>query len=116
MKKIFTILVGFIHDFSTGCWLATVLAVYWLDRQSASPELAAVLLALKRQLFYFGIIFIHTIFVTGAGRTLTYVSNVYGEDSEKLRRRMLIVKHIILLIIFGLGTYWQYTMVFGGRP
>ena len=32
MKRIFTILIGFVHDFAAGCWLATVLAVYRLDQ------------------------------------------------------------------------------------
>ena len=112
MKKMFTILMGFIHDFATGCWLAAILATYWLDRHPASQPLAGVMSGLKKEFFYFGIFFALVVLATGAGRTLTYVSNVYGEDSERLRRKMLIVKHIVLLAIFGLGAYWQYTMVF----
>jgi hypothetical protein len=112
MKTIVTILVGFVHDFASGCWLATVLAVYWIDKQTVSHELLSALFGLKKQFFYFGVLFTLTVFATGIGRTLTYVSNVYGEDSEKIRRKTLIVKHIILLIVYGLGTYWQYIMVF----
>lgn len=46
------------------------------------------------------------------GRTFTYIENYYGEDAEKMRRKMLAVKHILLFGIFGSGTYWQYTMAF----
>ncbi len=116
MKKIFPILVGFVHDFATGCWLATVLAVYWIDKQTVSGELTGALFGLKRQFFYFGVASTLIVLATGAGRTLLYVNNIYGANSERLRRRMLIVKHIILLIVLGLGTYWQYTLVFWGRP
>jgi hypothetical protein len=112
MKTIGTILVGFVHDFASGCWLATVLAVYWIDKQIVSHELLSALFGLKKQFFYFGLLFTLTVLASGAGRTLTYVNNVYGEDSEKIRRKMLIVKHILLPIVFSFGTYWQYIMVF----
>jgi hypothetical protein len=53
-----------------------------------------------------------TVFATGAGRSFTYVDNVYGKDAENVRRKMLVMKHVILLLIFGSGIYWQYMMVF----
>jgi putative copper export protein len=112
MKKILFILIGFIHDFAAGCWGATLLAIYWLDQQSVAAGLSEALLGLKKQLFYAAIVCIAIIFATGAGRTFTYVSGVYGPDVERIRRKMLITKHVILFIVFGLGTYWQYTMVF----
>lgn len=112
MKKALTIFVGFIHDFAAGCWAATVLAIYYLHRQSVTPELSCIISALKKQFFYLGIICVLTVFATGAGRTFTYASNVYGEDAEKMRRKMLIWKHIILFVVFSAGIYWQYMMVF----
>jgi putative copper export protein len=112
MKKAFTVLIGFIHDFAAGCWAATLLAIFWLDRQSVAAGLSEALLGLKKQFFYAALVCIAVIFATGAGRTFTYVSDVYGPDAERMRRRMLIIKHIILLVVFGLGTYWQYTVVF----
>ena len=112
MKKALTIAIGFIHDFAAGCWASTVLAVYWLSRQSTQAELSAVLFGLKKQLFYAGIACVVLVFATGAGRTFTYVGDVYGEDAERMRRKMLVVKHIILVTVFGLGIWWQYTMVY----
>ena len=112
MKKILTILIGFIHDWAAGCWAATVLAIYWLQRQSVPVEMSGIIFGLKKQLFYAGLICVILVFATGAGRTFTYVEDVYGQDAEKVRRKMLIIKHIILLTVFGSGIFWQYTMVF----
>ncbi|MFZ2196508.1 MAG: hypothetical protein WAV13_02160 [Thermodesulfovibrionales bacterium] len=113
MKKILTILIGFIHDWAAGCWAATVLGVWWLSRYSGTAAVGEILFDLKKQFFYFGIACVIVVFATGAGRTFTYVGNVYGEDTEKMRRKMLIIKHIILLSVFGAGTCWQYFMTFG---
>lgn len=107
-----TIIVGFVHDFAAGCWAATLLAIYWLSRQSFPAEVGDIMFGLKKQLFWAGVACVLTVFVTGAGRSFTYVDNVYGKDAEKGRRRLLIIKHIILLAVFGSGIFWQYTMVF----
>lgn len=115
MKKAFTIFVGFIHDLATGCWAATVFTIYWLNRLSLEhAELQSSLCRLKKEFFYIGLACAVVVFITGAGRTFTYVytGKVYGEDAEKLRRKMLLIKHIILFSVFFAGTYWQYTMVF----
>ncbi len=111
MKKFFAIIIGFIHDFAAGCWAATVFAVWWLDRQNIAFDLIDIFLDLKRQFFYIGLGCIAMVLATGAGRSFTYVNNIYGKDAEKMRRFLLIVKHILLLVLFGFGTYWQYTML-----
>ena len=105
-------LLGFVHDFAAGCWAATVFAVYWIDRQVKVEDLTQLLLEMKKQFFFIGIACILVVFATGAGRSFTYVGNVYGEDAEKLRRKMLIFKHIVLFIVFGAGIYWQYSMIY----
>ncbi len=112
MKKIFTIFTGFLHDFAAGCWAAAFLAVYWLSRHPLPTDPDGIILDMKKQFFYFGVACAILVFATGAGRTFTYVSDVYGKDAERTRRKMLIVKHIFLFVVFGLGTYWQYRMVF----
>lgn len=77
-------------------------------------ELGNVLQELQQQFFWIGVVSIFLIFGAGAGRTFTYayIGEVYGQESEATRRRMLMVKHILLLSIFGAGTWWQYTMAF----
>lgn len=113
MKKALTIFIGFIHDFAAGCWGATVLAIYWVDRLRVPPEVAAQLTGLKEQFFFAGLVCVVVVFLGGAGRTFTYVGNVYGPDAEKTRRKMLAIKHIFLFVVFGLGTWWQYARVYG---
>ncbi|MCX9085430.1 MAG: hypothetical protein OIN87_11615 [Candidatus Methanoperedens sp.] len=113
MNKSLTILIGFIHDFAAGFWAATVFAVYWLSRvQLSNPELASVLRPLVIDFFYFGLASVVIVMLTGMGRTFTYIENYYGKDAEKMRKKMLTIKHILLFGIFGSGTYWQYTMAF----
>jgi hypothetical protein len=115
MKKAFTIFIGFIHDLAVGCWAATVLSIYWLDRSLVEHhELESVISGLKKEFFYLGLAFVTIVLLSGIGRTFTYVhiGSVYGEDAEKLRKKMLIIKHIILFTIFSIGIYWQYRIVF----
>lgn len=115
-KAAIAIFIGFLHDFAAGCWGATVLAVYWIDRLAAvQPELKASLDGLGRHFFWAGLLCVAVVLLAGIGRTFTYayIGSVYGEQNEPLRRRMLIIKHIILFIIFGGGIWWQYRMVFG---
>lgn len=89
-----------------------MLAIYWLDRKSLSPELAAALSGLKREFFAAGLLCIVLVMATGVGRSFTYIDNVYGATSEQSRRRLLVIKHIALLTVFGLGTWWQYATIF----
>jgi uncharacterized membrane protein len=112
VKKAVAIFVGFVHDFAAGCWAATVIAVYWLSKASMPTEVSGVMAGLKQQFFFLGIACVVIVFATGAGRTFTYVENVYGPDAERQRRRMLIVKHLFLLAVFGAGTWWQYLMAY----
>ena len=53
------------------------------------------------------------ILATGGVRSFTYVDNFFGPEAEQTRRRMLIIKHAILLAAFGGGEYWAYGVTFG---
>jgi putative copper export protein len=114
MKKAFTIFIGFLHDFAAGCWGASLLAVYWVHRIEQEEGLGRLLFGLKKQFFYIGLVCVATVLIAGAGRMFTYAygGNVYGDDAEKLRKRMLIIKHILLSVAFSAGIFWQYVMVY----
>jgi uncharacterized membrane protein len=113
MKRVFTIFIGFIHDLAVGCWAATVFSIYWLDRSlTGHHELESVISGLKKEFFYIGLAFVAIVLISGTGRTFTYIGSVYGEDVEKTRKKMLIIKHVILFTIFSIGIYWQYRTVF----
>ena len=77
-----------------------------------AAEAVALVVGLQKNFFYLGLFCVFLVMATGAGRSFTYVGNVYGEDAEKVRRRMLLVKHVVLFVLFGLGTWWQYSLVF----
>ena len=114
-RRAVTIAVGFLHDFAAGCWAATVLAVWWVHRAEVPPQAQVALAGLMRQFFFIGLGCVALVMATGAGRTFTYayVGEVYGPDAEALRRRLLILKHLVLLAVFGSGIAWQYVMAFG---
>lgn len=113
MKKAFSIFIGFTHDLATGCWGATVLAAAWLHHEAlARPDVSAVLLDLGRRFFWLGLACTAVVFATGAGRTFTYAAGVYGSEAEGKRKKMLLVKHAILAVVFGAGILWQYIMLF----
>jgi hypothetical protein len=114
LKRALTILTGFVHDFAAGIWAATVLSVWWIHRSPVPPAAEGVLRALMQQLFWIGVGCVALVMATGAGRTFTYayVGQVYGQDAERLRRRLLIAKHVVLLAVFGGGMAWQYGMAF----
>lgn len=112
MKRALTVLVGFVHDFAAGIWAASVLAVWWIHRSPSLGSAESVLRPLMRQFFWIGVASVVLVMATGAGRTFTYVDGFYRADAERLRRRALIVKHVVLLGVFGSGMLWQYGMAF----
>jgi putative copper export protein len=105
-------MIGFLHDFAAGCWAATMLAVYRLEQAMLVPGPQDAIKSLQQEFFYAGIVCIFIVLGAGAGRSFTYIPDVYGQEAEASRRKMLIIKHAILLVVFGLGTFWQYTMTY----
>jgi len=103
------------HDFATGCWAATVFFVYWLEKIGSDlPDIQPLLKGIQKRFFFISLICIGVVFLTGFGRTVTYayIGEVYGKESESLRKKMLIYKHIFLIGLFALGTYWEYLMIY----
>lgn len=113
IRKIAVVLNGFIHDFATGYWLAAIIVIGMLHRyHTGSPDLLPALNSIERFFFWNSIGAVVVIFATGVGRTWTYVDNAFGEATEGTRRRMLIVKHLLLLSVFGAGGCWAYFITF----
>lgn len=113
LKNAAVVLNGFVHDFATGCWLASLVSVVFLHRfQNEYPEVAIPLGRIERFFFLGGIVLVVVILATGGGRVLTYMNDFYGPETEKLRRKMLIIKHFVLFAIFGAGTWLSWTMAF----
>ena len=113
LKKTLMVLNGFIHDFAAGIWLATIVTIAVLhDAHRQNPAVAGVLSQLEHLFFWGSIVAAVVIMATGAGRTFTYVDNWYGEDAEQIRRRSLLVKHVVLFAAYGLGYFWVWGKVF----
>ena len=113
IKKSAVVLNGFIHDFATGYWLSAIISLYYLHGfQGKYPAAADLLNVMERFFFWNTIGAVAVILATGAGRTYTYVGNIFGESTEQTRRRMLIIKHIILVAVFGAGGWWAYGVTF----
>jgi len=78
----------------------------------SNPGLASSLRPLGIEFCYFGLASMIVVLLTGMGRTFSYIEYYYREEAEKMRKKMLEVKHILLFGIFGTGTYWQYTIAY----
>ena len=112
-KKIAIVLNGFTHDFATGYWLSSMIAIFFLHRfQGQYPVVSELLGILERFFFWNTIGAAAVIFATGGMRTFTYVDNIFGPEAEKIRRKMLIMKHVALILIFAAGGFWAYTRAF----
>lgn len=113
LKKIAVVLNGFIHDLSCGYWLSCIIAITFLHNFQANyPEVSNQLNIIERFFFWNSIGAVAIILITGGVRTFTYVDNFFGENTEKTRRKMLVIKHIVLFVIFGSGSYLAYVMSF----
>ena len=113
LKKAAIVLNGFIHDFATGYWLSDLIAIYLLHGYRAeSAALAGTLGGIERFFFWNSVGAAITIFATGGMRSFTYVDNFYGPEAEATRRKMLIIKHVLLIVIIGSGSYWAYRTAF----
>lgn len=113
LKHTAVVLNGFIHDLSTGFWLSAMIVIFSLHRfQQEYRSIAETLNILERFFFWTSVAAAVIIFATGGIRSFTYVDNFYGEETEQNRRNMLITKHVVLLVVFGIGTYLGYGMAF----
>jgi len=114
IKKTAVILNGFVHDFAAGIWLAAVAAIVLIHRmhQGLAVDIVTILNRLEHIFFWSSVVAMVVIVATGAGRTFTYVENWYGPDAERVRRRMLIIKHVVLFSAFGVGYLVVYPLVF----
>ncbi len=114
IRNVAIILNGFLHDFAAGIWLAAIAAIVLIHsmHQAQPLEIVAVLNRLEHIFFWTSIVSMVVIMATGAGRTFTYVDNWYGADAERVRRRMLIIKHVVLFSAFGAGYLVVYPQVF----
>lgn len=113
LKKTFSVINGFLHDFTAGIWLAAIITISLLhNAHLKDSSVAGVLNHLERLFFWGSVAAAVIIMATGAGRTFTYVDNWYGKDAERQRRKALLVKHVVLFSAYTLGYLWVWSKVF----
>jgi putative copper export protein len=107
--KALIIINNFIHDLFTGLWASSLLVVYLLDAKARSPEgllISPALHDVMRAFFWIGVGSIAVIFASGGLRLLYYRTEI--AENGKLKKELLIVKHVLFTFIFIGGTYFAY--------
>ncbi|MCJ7616763.1 MAG: hypothetical protein MUO43_09535 [Desulfobacterales bacterium] len=117
MKTWLTIINALAHDLFTGLWISTILVIYLLERKiSAAHEmLVGPLGDVMGTFFWLGIFCIFMIIVTGIFRFFEYrhrYSSAPDPDRKKIKTRILILEHILLVLVFAGGTYLAYSYAF----
>ena len=114
MKTWLIIINNFLHDLFTGLWISTILVIYLLSRKASlaqGTDLAASLQEVMKVFFWLGICCIVIIVITGIFRFYEYRAKNSG-TSESAKKKILILKHILLAVIFLVGTYLAYNYTF----
>jgi putative copper export protein len=111
--KILLIINNFIHDLFTGLWISTVLVMYLLRKKVSLVNgiPAEAFKDVMKVFFLLGIFCLLIIIITGIIRTINFKFENSG-TSEIIRKKILVIKHIILGIVFLGGTYVAYGYAF----
>ncbi len=101
---------NFVHDLFTGLWCSALLTIYLLERKAPHTS-AETMKDLMKFFFLLGIVSLLVVVITGVFRS------VYYRDGENktvaaVKKRALIVKHILLGTLFLAGTYLAYSYTF----
>ena len=110
-RRAWWIVNDFVHDMSTGVWAASLLVIWVLSRRSAtaSPEVALGLQAAEQAVFWLLVVALVGLAVTGAIRLFYWRRSTPAEALPE-KRKLLILKHIAFLAVYGFGSVWAYWM------
>lgn len=113
-KKWLIILNDFSHDLFSGFWMSCILVLYLLDRKADAAGgllLASELRDVMALFFWLVISSLAVVLITGIMRSITY-RRERDEDTEQVKRKMLIIKHVFLGAVFSGGTWLAYSLTF----
>lgn len=109
--KAFLIINNFAHDLFTGLWTSSVIVIYLLNkRANTRTHLATELHDIAKLFFWLGIFSIAIILGTGLIRYIFY--RIESDGSEKIKKSLLIFKHLLLGAVFIGGTFLAYRFTF----
>lgn len=113
MKSWLIIINNFIHDLFTGFWVSTIIVVYLLKKQV--PLVHGIPVETFRDVitlfFWLGVFSMIIIVVTGIIRTC-YYHGTSDIAMETVKKKILIIKHVLLSLIFIAGTYLAYSYAY----
>ncbi|MBA4370819.1 MAG: hypothetical protein C0418_04495 [Coriobacteriaceae bacterium] len=105
---------NWLHDFSSGLWGSCVLVLWLLERSlpDTPPDeaVASVLFGIQWVFWWILLAALAIIALTGAVRLFYWRSATPAEELPA-KRPALIGKHIAFLGIYGLGTWWAWTLL-----
>ncbi|MDH4140690.1 MAG: hypothetical protein OEV43_08990 [Coriobacteriia bacterium] len=103
---------NFLHDLATGTWAACLLVLLVLSRESVGmPAEASAALSDAGWVVYWLLVgALAVIFATGAARLAYWRSQTPAEE-RSAKRRALVVKHVAFLGVYGVGTWWGWTLL-----
>lgn len=112
--SLLNIINDFAHDLFTGFWISSFLVIFILNKKvsvAVTSEAFDSLFSVMKTFFWLGIISLLLIIATGVIR-LSYYGKSEWTELKVVKRQALIIKHIILVFIFLLGTYFSYRYVY----
>lgn len=117
MKTWLTIINALAHDLFTGLWISSILVICLLERKVrlAQEMLVAPLKEVMGTFFCLGIFCIFMIIATGVFRFFEYqhrYSSAPDPARKKIKSKILILEHILLVLVFAGGTYLAYSYTF----
>jgi len=106
MKGTLFLLNNFAHDFFTGLWLCAFLVLAIIERHNTGAPAAAesVLQPLENLFFWLQHASLLLIGLTGFLRYLDTKHGYSAAASDGVRKRVLVIKHVLLGVLFIGGT------------
>ncbi|OGW36362.1 MAG: hypothetical protein A2010_03090 [Nitrospirae bacterium GWD2_57_9] len=109
--KAFLIINNFAHDLFTGMWTSMVLTIYLLRRSAdAHAHAAAEIQNIVGLFFWLCIVSLGIVLTSGLVRYIYYKPETDG--SERVKKGLLIFKHVLFTVIFAGGTFLAYHYAF----
>jgi hypothetical protein len=105
-KSVLVVVNNFIHDVTTGLWLACFFLAFYINQRWAGKF--DLISEIQEFLFVTSLAALSIIGLTGIVRRKTYTAYLYGVDLEVKRKGLLIIKHILFAFIALGGTWILY--------
>lgn len=102
------------HDVGTGLWAACLLVIWVLSGRAAEaqsgPEFVTAIADVLGTILWMQLASLLVIGATGAIR-LTYWRAHTSPEDLAAKRPALVWKHVVLLVVYGGGSWWAWAMV-----